>query len=146
LTNATGGAKLPGGLPTSTATAMLTIIDNTFPPGRMNFLSDTFNVNEADGEASSTVTCSGGSDSQVSVDFQTINGSAIAPGDYTSTNGTLFWGAGDTTPKTFKVPLRLDGLVEGIETIKLRLINPLVRGITDTNLLGQRASATLAIM
>jgi uncharacterized delta-60 repeat protein len=146
LTNATGGAKLPGGLATSTATAMLTIIDNNFPPGRLNFAVDTFNFNETDGEATITVTRTGGSDSQVSVDFQTINGTAIAPADYASTNGVLFWDSGETAPKTFKVPLRLDGLVEGNEAVKLRLVNPLVRGLTETNLLGQRASANLAIL
>src|SRR5204863_3189808 len=89
---------------------------------------------------------SGGSESQVSVDYQTINGSATAPSDYTATTGRLFWDAGDTAPKSFKIPLVLDGLVEGNETVKLRLTNPLVRGLTDTNLLGQRASAILTII
>ena len=146
LTNATGGAKLPGGLPTSTATARLMIIDNNFPPGRLNFELDTFAFNEADGEATIVVTRTGGSDSQVSVDYQTLNQGAVAPGDYTSTTGTLFWDSGDTSPKAFKVPLHVDGLVEGPEIAKLRLLNPLVRGLTDTNLLGQRASANLSIL
>ncbi|HKQ39443.1 MAG TPA: Calx-beta domain-containing protein, partial [Verrucomicrobiae bacterium] len=146
LTNATSGAKLPAGLATSIATATLTIIDNNFPPGRINFVTDNFAVNEAEGEATITVTRTGGSDSQVSVDYQTINGTATAPADYTNTTGTLFWDSGDTASKTFKVPLRMDGLVEGTETVRLRLTNPLVRGLTETNLLGQRASSTLAIL
>lgn len=146
LTNATGGAKLPGRLPTSIATATLTIIDNNYPPGRLNFGLDTFSANEAEGEATITVTRTGGSESQVSVQFQTLDGTAVAPSDYTSTNGVLFWDAGDTAPRTFKVPLRLDGAVEGTQVVKLRLTNPLVRGLTDTNLLGQRAAANLAIL
>jgi len=42
LTNATGGASLPGGRPTSTETAVLTIIDNDFSAGRLNFSATNY--------------------------------------------------------------------------------------------------------
>lgn len=146
LTNATAGAKLPGGLSTSIATAQLNIIDNNFPPGRLNFSVDTFSANETDGEATITVTRTGGSENQVSCEFRTFNGRATAPSDYATTNGVLFWDAGDTSPRTFKVRLRLDGEVEGTEVMRLALTNGLVRGLPDNTLLGQRASATLNIL
>ncbi|TQV89265.1 Calx-beta domain-containing protein [Aliikangiella coralliicola] len=45
-----------------------------------------------------------GSDYAVSVDFNTIDGSAIAGADYTATSGTLNWADGDTAAKTISVP------------------------------------------
>src|SRR5439155_17312070 len=78
LTNATGGAHLPGGTPVSTATATLTIIDNDFPPGRINFSTSIYNTNsESDGFATITVTRLGGSVGFVSVQFKTLDGTAI---------------------------------------------------------------------
>src|SRR5205085_9229722 len=75
LNNATGGATFPGGTPTSIATATLTILDNDFPPGRINFSASTYSTNsENDGFATITVTRTGGNAGSVSVQFQTLDG------------------------------------------------------------------------
>ncbi len=146
LTNATGGAKLPGGAPNSIATATLTIVDNDFPPGRINFSAPVYDTNsESDGFATITVTRSGGSVGLVSVQFQTSDGTAITPSDYASTSGVLSWNDGNSVPKTFRVPLVQDGIVEGPETVNLRLLAPRVGGVSNPGLLGARTNATLII-
>ncbi len=56
------------------------------------------------------------------VDFATSDGTAIAGSDYTATNGTLTFLAGDTT-KTVNVPVLNDALNEADETFTLTLSN-----------------------
>jgi uncharacterized delta-60 repeat protein/uncharacterized repeat protein (TIGR01451 family) len=145
LTNASG-ARLPGGTPTSVATATLTIVDNDFPPGRLNLALPAFSSNESDGAATIAVSRIGGSSGAVSVDYQTLSGSAISPADFASTGGTLSWNDGESVPKTFTVPLVIDGLPEGTETFSVRLFNGRVGGVLSTNLLGLRTNSTVAIL
>lgn len=76
------------------------------------------------GTAQVSVARSGGSEGAVAVSYQTNNGSAIAPGDYTATSGTLNWAAGDSAPKTIMVPIIDDGIPDGGETFTLSLSNP----------------------
>lgn len=145
LTNATGGAKLPGGLPTSTATARVVIIDDDFPQGRLNFISPNFTNNEAEGVATITVNRTGGNRNAISVQYQTFDGSALSNVDYALTAGILTWNDGESAAKSFTVPLVADGLVEGYETLGLRLFDPRVQGVPNTTLLGQQTNATLWI-
>lgn len=65
-----------------------------------------------------------GSDGAVSLSYQTVNGTAAAPGDFTSTTGTLNWAAGDSTPKTISVPTINDGSTEADETFTVSLSAP----------------------
>ncbi|MBP7828410.1 MAG: DUF4968 domain-containing protein [Kiritimatiellae bacterium] len=57
----------------------------------------------------------------VSVAFATANGTAAAGSDYTATNGTLQWAAGDLANKYFDVVLADDGSYEGSETFSASL-------------------------
>jgi len=67
---------------------------------------------------------SGGDTGIVSVTYATVNGSATAGSDYTSTTGTLTWQAGETGLKTFTVPVLTDSAAEGPETFTVNLSNP----------------------
>lgn len=60
---------------------------------------------------------------RVTVRYQTVNGSAVAPGDYTAKSGTLSFTAG-TTNKTVGVAVRGDGRNEPNEHFFLELSNP----------------------
>ena len=53
----------------------------------------------------------------------------------------LSWNAGDSSDRTIIVPLSSDGLVEGLETVNLKLFNPLKVGA-----LGSRTNAVLTIL
>ena len=67
---------------------------------------------------------SSGSDGAVAINYQTNNGTATAPGDYTSTTGTLNWPAGDNTPKNIPVSIAADAAPESDETFTVTLTNP----------------------
>ncbi len=143
LTNATGGARLPGGTPTSIDTATLTIVDDDFLPGRLQFSVLNSTNNENDVIAKIDVTRGGGNLGAMTVDFQVQSGLATTPADYgLPTNATfrLTWNHAESSTKSFYVPLVSDGLVEGAESVVLRLVNPSVAGS-----LGSRTNATLWI-
>ena len=62
------------------------------------------------------------SSATVTVDFQTIDGTATAGEDYTKTNGTLTFNPGETT-KTIAVNLLNDSVLNDNETVLLKLSN-----------------------
>ena len=117
LSNPTGGATL--GTPNP---ATLTITDNDIG-GALKFSAATYSAGEAGASATITVTRSGGTASGVTVEYGTSDGTATAGSDYTDTEGTLVFGAGEIS-KTFTVPVLNDGLGEGNETVNLTLSDP----------------------
>ena len=67
-----------------------------------------------------TVVRTGGSAGNLSVDYATANGTAIAGQDYTATSGTLNFANGETS-KTFQIPLIDDSTNELDETFTVAL-------------------------
>jgi hypothetical protein len=70
-----------------------------------------------------TVTLSAASNQTVTVDFATVNGTAIAPADYQSASGTLTFTTGQTT-KTIAVTIKGDQSFEPDEIFTVNLTNP----------------------
>ncbi len=89
-----------------------------------------------------TVERSQGEDGSATVDYSTADGSASAGSDYQAVAGTLSWGPGDGSTKTFQIPLVADGIAEGNETVNLVLSNPTGGAILDD----ERATAVLTLM
>ena len=58
----------------------------------------------------------------VTVDYETVNQTAFAPGDFEATSGTLTFQPGDTV-KTVSVPIVNDRIAEGDEVFNLKLSN-----------------------
>ena len=81
-------------------------------------------------DANFTVSLTPVSGRQVTVQYATANGSAIAPGDYTATSGSLTFAPGQTT-KTVSVPVNGDALDEIDETFNLNLSVPANATILD---------------
>ena len=77
-----------------------------------------------------TVTLSAAAGQSVTVRWATVNGTALAPGDYLSSSGTLKLPAG-TTSKTITVTVNADGVTEAAETMKVLLSAPLGAVIAD---------------
>ena len=124
----------------ATATHTYTINDDdNF--GTIQFSSATYSVNENGGSATITVTRTGGSSGAVGVSYATSNGTATAGSDYTSTSGTLSWANGDTSSKTFSIPILDDSAYEGNETVNLTLSSP-----TGEATLGSPSTAVLTIV
>ncbi|MBI5387364.1 MAG: trypsin-like serine protease [Verrucomicrobia bacterium] len=153
LTNATGGAVLPGsagGPPafnpaTNTTAATVTIIDDDFPAGRLNFLAATYTTNEGAGYAVVSVSRTGGSVGPLSVSVGVTNGSApnaaLAGRDFAPSTNLLSWVHGETLTKTILVPILDDNLVDGSNNVSLRLFNP-----SNGSALGSRTTAKLWIL
>src|SRR5439155_9640262 len=102
-----------------------TILNDDQPNStQLQFNSATYSVNEGGGTATISLTRTGGSTGAVSVQYTTSNGSATAGQDYTATSGTLTWADGDSSPKSFTVPITNDTLNEANETVNVALSNP----------------------
>ena len=117
-----------GGLSLSAAdTATVTIVsDDVAMPGTVQLQSASFSIAEdSPGKAMLTVNAlrSGGSDGAASVQFTTSDGSAMAPGDYTSVSGTLNWADGESGNRGITLTVLADGLFEPDETFNLSLSN-----------------------
>ena len=133
LNTPTGGAVL--GTPSG---ATLTVSDTL--PATIQFTAFDFTVSEFGVNAVISVSRTGNTASEVTVNFSTADAGATQGSDYTTTLGTLTFAAGQTV-RTFTVPILDDGLFEGNETVLLALDTPV--GIAT---LGAISNATLAII
>ena len=100
-------------------TALATQIQG--PPGLS--VADAEVQEAANATLAFAVTLSRAPSGTVTVDYATADGTATAGSDYTATNGTLSFAAGETE-KTVSVPVLDDGHDEGSETLTLTLSNP----------------------
>jgi hypothetical protein len=80
-------------------------------------------VSESVGTATFTLTLDGPSQQVITVDFATVDGTAVAGSDYTSVSGTLTFAPGETTHDVV-VPILNDTTYEGLETFGLVLTDP----------------------
>ena len=109
-------------------------------PGTLQFSAATYSVAENGGNATITVTRTGGSAGAVGVSFATSNGTATAPADYTAVTQTVSFANGDTANKTVSIPIVNDTSVEPNETVNLALTSP-----TGGATLGSPSTAVLTI-
>ena len=131
-------AAYPGQL-VSPSTNVVTIIDSN--PG-VSFSSPTYSVVKTGVQALINVYRTGYTDSVMSVNFATADGTATNGIDYVSTNGTLMFTNG-VTNLTFAVTVINHSAVQPPKTVLLSLFNPTnavmavptnaVLTITDTN-------------
>ena len=63
----------------------------------------------------------GGSDGAISVDYQTVDGTAVAGSDYVAATGTLSWGDEDSTDRTIPIEVLQDFEIEGAERFEVVL-------------------------
>lgn len=83
-----------------------------------------YTLSEDQGEITIEVMRNYGSQGEVSVDYRTLDGTAVAGEDYAPASGTLTWANGDVSLKTFSVTIIDNFLPEDeIETIAVELGN-----------------------
>ena len=85
--------------------------------GLIKLTNVVFPAFESTGEATVVAERTGGSAGSVSVDYATIDGSAVAPDDYLASDGVLTWADGEIGQKSVSVPLIDDDENEELETI-----------------------------
>lgn len=84
------------------------------------------------------VTLSPAASSEVTVDYATVNGTAVAPNDFTAAIGTLTFNTGESS-KQITIPIVTDAIDEGnSEAFTVQLSNPVGASIGDAS-----ATATL---
>ena len=76
-------------------------------------------VDESTGTASVTVSLTGNSGQDISVNYITGDSGAKAGTDYSATNGSLVWEAGDTADKTISITIADDAFDETDETFNV---------------------------
>ena len=86
--------------------------------------------NAGTANATFTVTLSAPSSQTVTVGFATADGTAVAPGDYAATSGTLSFVPGATT-QSLNVAINGDSLVEADETFFVTLNSPVNATLAD---------------
>jgi len=129
-----------GGAESDTDIVNINVVEST-----VQFSASAYEVVEGSELVTITVTRIAGS-GPASVNYSTSDGSAsggascAASIDYVSQSGTLSWNAGETTAKTFTVPICEDALNEPDESVNLTL-----SGATGNASLGARQTAVLTI-
>ena len=91
-------------------------------PPTLNVLDTA--VNEDDGSVGFLVTLDPAASGTVTVNYATSDDTAVAPADYTATNGTLTFAPGETRKSTALVPIVDDNEADSGETFRLVLSNP----------------------
>jgi hypothetical protein len=109
-------------LGTPNDTAILTIKDNDTMPDVM-FSDTSYPVMENAGSATISVVLSNPSGAISEVHYQTTDGTAIAPADYTATSGILTFAPGETS-KTFTVPIVDNSVFGPQKSLNLVLSDP----------------------
>jgi len=115
-----------------------TIIDDDNPPMNpyVGFAMVSSTVLENAGTAQIAISLSAPATTTCSVDFSTTNGTALEPGDYTTTSGTLSFAAGESV-KFISVPITDDATLETPENLTVTLASSvgLVLGSIQTHTL-----------
>jgi hypothetical protein len=121
----------------SPAEETMKITDND--PGQVRFSSPSYSVEEKQRRAVITVIRESSSSGEIRVDYETVNGSGSAGGDYESTSGTLTFHNGEVS-KAFSVSILDDSVAEGVKTLRVNLHDP-----TGGAVLGDPSTAILTI-
>jgi uncharacterized protein YcfL len=107
----------------------MTIVDND-DPIKANIAINDISINESAGTANVNVCINQASNQAVTVQYNTLNGTAQGGSDYTTINGTATISAGQTCT-TIQVPIIDDNQNESTETFTINLFNPQNGTIVD---------------
>ncbi len=108
--------------------ATMTIIDDDDAPEAS--IADVSGLEDSVGNLSFDVTLNTASTKEITLGYATADDTATAGSDYTQTNGTLTFSAGETT-KTIDVPVLEDGVHEEDETFTVTLSDAVNATIGD---------------
>lgn len=119
------GTQTPVAFGNDSATVTITN-DDAAPvfPGVLSFGTASETITEGGTKVQLAVSRTGGSDGKVSVQCTSVDGTAIAPGDYPAVSRTLVWLDGDATDKLCGIVAVDDATLDPGEAFTLELSNP----------------------
>jgi len=136
-----------GGATLGQSNAILTLIDNDFAPGRLQFEQPNFVVNEGDGALNVVVRRSGGSQGSEEVQLSTFDQTALAGVDYIGvTNVILRWATGDTSTRTVPISILDPILVDGTRRFGVFLHSSKISGTNSPAALGNQTQSFVDIL
>ncbi|MEE9320363.1 MAG: Calx-beta domain-containing protein [Granulosicoccus sp.] len=92
--------------------------------GTLQFANTSFVVTEDDANVVLSVQRIGESEGAVSIQYETVSGSALAGADFTQASGTLNWADSDSDSKSFSIDILGDVDLETEEAFEVVLLNP----------------------
>ncbi len=107
----------------SPSNAVLTIIDTTPSPGRLEFTATNYVVNQSGGTAILTVIRTNGTTGSVSASYNTVAGTAQPGVNYSTSSGSVSFANGQSSGM-IAIPLLTNSLVEPPVTFSVNLSNP----------------------
>ncbi|MDP9139898.1 MAG: cellulase family glycosylhydrolase [Pseudomonadota bacterium] len=108
--------------------------------GALKISASSYTVAQSAGSLMVSLIRTGGSSGAVSVSYATVDGAAMAGRDYTSKSGTINWGGGDTSTRTFTVAIPTATPFSGARAFSIKLSNA-----TGGATLASPATATVTI-
>jgi hypothetical protein len=130
------------GAPTNKPAALYTLLNYwkaANPPGSVQQQAASPATLKSAGSITLNVTRIGGSTGPASVDYTTVNGTAIAGIDYNASSSSLNWGDGDTTSKPITITLLNPASIAANKQFSVTLSNPLYAA------LGTVSTASIAV-
>lgn len=91
--------------------------------GEIRLVSSVYTVSEAGSFVNIQVIRESGSDGRVSIDYTTVDSSAVVGQDYSAQTGTIVWNDGQSGVRTISVPVIDDSQVEGNEQFSFTIDN-----------------------
>jgi uncharacterized delta-60 repeat protein len=129
----------------SVVTNSVLLINNVDFPGQVEFTSASYSVKKYGGYALIPVVRTGGSAGTLTVNYSTINGSALSGVNYGTSSGVLTFTNGEVS-QYFRVSIT-NGVNNGLLSLGLVLSNATVQGSSLTwNALGTPSNAVLNII
>ena len=92
--------------------------------GDLRLGTSVYSVSEAGGSVSVQIIRENGSDGAVSIQYDTLNQTAVAGQDYQSRSGTVSWADGQSGARTINIPIINDSAIEGNEQFSFTIDNP----------------------
>ncbi|HVY69802.1 MAG TPA: Calx-beta domain-containing protein [Verrucomicrobiae bacterium] len=129
--------NVPSGYSTTAQLTATLAIQGT--EGAISFSSSSYSVGEADGAATIAVRLSRANPGVVTVDYTTLDDTAVAGLDYIAASGTLTFNPG-VTNQTFGVPIVNESQPRNDRSLRLQLSNP-----HGGSVLGNPSTASLII-
>ncbi len=132
-------ANPSGGALNARNTAFVTIEGDGLQRGLVSFEQRTAEIKETDGSVTFNLIRSGGTDSEIVVNYTVSSGSASADLDIDQGNGTVSWADGDSEDKTITLNIINDNENEGDESFTLSL------SATDDTIIAAESTLTLLL-